>query len=219
MRPRHIVALLTLTFSAVASGAAPQAVFETSMGSITVELDTTHSPRTSNAFMAYARAGAYDNALFHRIAKKFVVQGGELRAVSPRTGEDPVRIEPDKKLPAFEPETYNHRSNLRGTLAAVREGASAQAPTGFFFNLSDNTFLDARRFDEGTEVLTPRGRKKIPAGTEIKGYAVFGTVIGGMEVLDRIQRVSVTRTYLYEHWPTTPIVLRRVRILTPAASK
>lgn len=207
-------ALLALAFAARA--ATPHhALIETSMGIITIELDAKTAPQTVKAFAAYARAGTYDNTVFHRVIKDFVVQGGEY---SLRPGSAvPLLVPPSVRVAAFEPETRNGLTNRRATIAMTRSTAPrhGNAPNGFFLNLRDNDFLDYRRFETDTLVPTPRGPQVAPAGTEIEGHPVFGRVVSGMDVLDRIATVPVSgATAPHEHLPVTAVVVRHVRLLS-----
>lgn len=215
-----ITVLLTLWIAAAQAAEPRFAVLETSMGDITVELDAARAPKTVNAFVAYARAKVYDNTIFHRVVKDFVVQGGELPL--PQKGENPSPVWPGARVPSFEPESKNGLKNKRGTIAAARVTANADgnAPSGFFINAKDNEVLDYRRFELETMVPTPRGMQKPPAGTEIEGYTVFGRVVSGMDVVDRIQRVPVTNaTPPHEHMPVSPVVVKQVRLVTTVGAE
>jgi cyclophilin family peptidyl-prolyl cis-trans isomerase len=212
----RLLAAALLGLCLAAHAAAPHhAVLETSMGDITIELDARNAPGSVGAFAAYARAGTYDNTLFHRVVEGFLVQGGEYanRADTP----DLLPVWPTARVPPYPSEAKNGGRNRRGTVALVRGSAAGHglAPHGFFFNLADNGFLDYRRFDADTRVPTPRGPQVAPAGTEIEGHAVFGRVVSGWDVVERIAQVPVTRERVpHEHLPVTRVVLRRVRLLS-----
>lgn len=211
----RLLAVALLALSLAASAAAPHhAVLETTLGNITIELDARNAPKSVAAFTAFARAGAYDNSLFHRVVKDFVVQGGEFRPHP--EGPDPHAIWPTARVAPFESEAKNGIRNRRGSVAMVRGNAPSHglAPHGFFFNLQDNDFLDYRRFETATRVPTPRGPQVAPAGTEIEGYTVFGRVVSGWEVVERIAQVPVTKDRApFEHLPVTPVLVKRVRLL------
>lgn len=195
-----------------ADASAQTAVLETSMGEIAVQLDSRHAPKTVDAFLTNARFGLYDNTIFHRVVKGFVVQGGELNY---RSGESPQTIGNEARVPAFEPEVRNGLRNLRGTIAATRIDPSRgfnMAPTGFFINVSDNPFLDYQRFDKPTVVPTLQGPQEVPAGTETEAYVVFGRVLRGMEIVDKMASAKTRQEGYYEAFPETPIILRNVRI-------
>ncbi|MCM2326545.1 MAG: peptidylprolyl isomerase [Lysobacter sp.] len=212
----RLLAAALLGFCLAAHATVPHhAVLETSMGDITIELDARSAPGSVGAFAAYARSGTYDNTLFHRVVKGFVVQGGEFanRADTP----DLFPVWPTARVAPYPPEAKNGGRNRRGTVALVRRNAAGHGlpPHGFFFNLADNDFLDYRRFDADTRVPTPRGPQVAPAGTEIEGHAVIGRVVSGWDVVERIARVPVTTERApHEHLPVTRVVLRRVRLLS-----
>jgi cyclophilin family peptidyl-prolyl cis-trans isomerase len=214
---RALAALLAL-LPALASPASPprQAVLETTLGDIVIELDAARAPKSVEAFAAYAASGAYDGTLFHRVVRGFVVQGGEY--VRGEGAQPPRHAAPPVPVPPFEPEVRNGLSNRRATVAMARDPAPGHgpAPQGFFINLDDNGFLDWRRFDAPTRVPTPRGPQLAPAGTETQGYAVFGRVVGGWDVVERISQVPVTAGMRpHDHLPSTPVFLKGVRLLPP----
>jgi cyclophilin family peptidyl-prolyl cis-trans isomerase len=213
---RILAALLAAAAALPAFAASPHhAVIETSIGNVTVELDAKNAPKTVSAFAAYAKAGAYDNTAFHRVVKDFVVQGGEYTLCA--DNGEPWPVWPSVRVARFAPEEGNGLRNRRATIAMTRGNASrhGMAPNGFFFNLRDNDFLDYRRFESDTPVATPRGPQVVPAGTEIEGYAVFGRVVSGWEVVERIAQVPVTRSRPpHEHLPVTPVLVKRVRLLS-----
>lgn len=141
----------------------PHVVFTTTLGSFTVELDETSSPITAANFLVYVDEGFYDGdegkgaTLFHRVIPEFMAQGGgELFDGSLKTTHDPITLE-----------SQNGRSNTRGTIAMARTNVADSATSQFFVNVVDNTFLDYQN-----------------AGNP--GYAVFGDVIEGMDVIDDI---------------------------------
>lgn len=181
--------LLALLFAAAAPGGAdpreaagPVVALQTSKGVIRIELFPAKAPRTVENFLAYVRAGFYDDTVFHRVIENFVVQGGgftpELE-LKPTFGE--VRIETKNGLP-----------NLRGTVAMARQWQRNSATSQFFINLKDNADLNrgARRF----------------------GYTVFGRVIEGMETVERISRVQTSRRGQMEDVPILPVFLESARV-------
>ncbi len=212
----RLLAAALLGLCLAAHAAAPHhAVLETSMGDVTIELDARNAPKSVGAFAACARAGTYDNTLFHRVVKEFVVQGGEYanRADTP----DLFPVWPTARVAPYRSEAKNGGGNRRGTVALVRGNAAGHGlpPHGFYFNLADNDFLDYRRFEADTWVPTPRGPQVAPAGTEIEGHAVFGRVVSGWDVVERIAQAPVTKERApHEHLPVTRVVLRRVRLLS-----
>jgi cyclophilin family peptidyl-prolyl cis-trans isomerase len=211
----RLAAAALLAAALNASAATPHhAVVETSFGAITIELDAKAAPKSVDAFVAYARVGAYDNTIVHRVVKDFVMQGGDYQH-RPDAAQ-PMPLWPGSHVEAFEPEERNGLRNRRATVAMARASAAqhGMAPSGFFINLRDNEFLDWKRFDAETRVPTPRGPRVAPAGTEVVGYAVFGRVVDGWDVVERIARAPVSAaTPPHEHLPVTPIIVRRVRLL------
>ncbi len=164
----------------------PQVEFDTSMGKIVVELDRTRAPITVDNFLTYVVRGDYNNTLFHRIIADFVVQGGGL---SPKYEE----------LPSDQPivnESGNGLSNSLGTIAMARENAPHSATRQFYFNVADNKKLD------------PSSRRW--------GYAVFGEVSQGLEVLQNMALVE-TGTNSTLGWPDVPVtqVLLKKATLLP----
>jgi cyclophilin family peptidyl-prolyl cis-trans isomerase len=159
--PRAIAILLAFLFP-LAAGAqaapapAPRVKFETSAGEFVVELDTARAPLTAENFLRYVRDGAYDGTIFHRVIPNFVVQGG---------GYDD-RLAARAPRPPIPNESGNGLSNRRGTLGLAREEAPHSGSSQFYINLVDNAGLDP-----------------IPSRW---GYTVFGRVVEGMDVVDRI---------------------------------
>lgn len=145
------------------SGGNPMVVLNTSLGDITVELDAEKAPITVKNFLDYVNAGFYDGTIFHRVIRGFMIQGGGMT--------------PDMQQKATQDpirnEADNGLKNLRGTLAMARTQAKDSATAQFFINLVDNAFLDHNDRDFG--------------------YAVFGKVVQGMDVLDKIGDVKTGR--------------------------
>jgi peptidyl-prolyl cis-trans isomerase A (cyclophilin A) len=139
-----------------ASMLAPRVRFETSLGNFVVEVDTVRAPLTAENFLRYVRDGAYDGTVFHRVIANFVIQGG---GYDDRLAERPAR----GPIPN---ESGNGLSNRRGTLGLAREDSPHSGSSQFYINLVDNAALDP-----------------LPSRW---GYAVFGRVVEGMEVVDKI---------------------------------
>ena len=159
--PRLVILLLALlsplsAFAQTASSLAPRVRFETSLGDFVVEVDTVRAPLTAENFLRYVRDGAYDGTVFHRVIAHFVIQGG---GYDERLAERPGRA-------AIPNESGNGLSNRRGSLGLAREDSPHSGSSQFYVNLVDNAALD------------PRPNRW--------GYAVFGQVVEGMEVVDRI---------------------------------
>ena len=146
----------------------PQRVeIQTNFGNIFIELDAVHAPVTVANFMAYVNSKAYDNTLFHRVIRDFMIQGGGYKSDYSRTPTRPPIIN----------EADNGLKNLRGTIAMARSRDPDSATNQFFINTVHNDFLDHR--------------SKSRSGW---GYAVFGKVIDGMDVVDRINALPTSRS-------------------------
>jgi cyclophilin family peptidyl-prolyl cis-trans isomerase len=164
--PILVLTLLFLTWVPLVQAAdqpssfAPRVAFETTHGDFTVELDAVRAPLTAENFLRYVRDGAYDGTTFHRVIANFVVQGG---GYDPELRERPARA-------AIPNESGNGLSNRRGTLGLAREDSPHSGSSQFYVNLVDNLALD-------------------PLPTRW-GYAVFGRVVEGMEVIDRIAHLK-----------------------------
>ncbi len=190
-----ILALPATTAAATRAGgttvttARPLVTLETSLGTIVVELFTDKAPRTCENFARYVREKYYDGLLFHRVIPGFVIQGGGFEpGMKPRKpGHPPVKNEADNGL-----------KNLRATLSMARTFQKDSATSQFFINLKDNPFLDHQGND--------------PARF---GYAVFGRVVEGMEVVDRIARVPTGRVRGFKDVPLTDVVIRRAYLGRP----
>jgi len=139
---------------------APRVAFETTHGNFTVELDAVRAPLTAENFLRYVRDGAFDGTTFHRVIANFVVQGG---------GYD-LELRERQSRAAIPNESGNGLSNRRGTLGLAREDSPHSGSSQFYINLVDNVALD-------------------PLPTRW-GYAVFGRVIEGMEIIDRIAHLK-----------------------------
>ena len=162
-----------------------KATIETSMGTITVELDDERAPATVENFVKYAADGFYDGTIFHRVIDGFMVQGGGFtRDMNQKDTRGPIRIE-----------SMNGLKNLRGTIAMARTMVPDSATSQFFINLVDNGFLD---FTTPTQ-----------SGY---GYAVFGKVTDGMEVVDRIAKVRTGFSGPHQNVPEEPVVIRKVTV-------
>jgi len=168
----------------------PHVLMKTSLGDVLVELDREHAPVSVDNFLHYVRDHQYDGTIFHRVIPGFVVQGGGFDADNK---ERPTR-------PAIRLEADNGVSNARGTLAMAREAAPDSATDEFYFNLVNNRKLDP------------------PAGVSgsVAGYAVFGHIIDGLDVVDRIAAVPTGASGPFARdAPLTPVVLLRVERLPP----
>lgn len=191
MKPFQLLLLLFLAGSSLSAHSqtnpAPRVRVETTLGSFVIALDTEHSPLSTANFLEYVRSGHYRDTIFHRVIAGFVVQGGGY-TISGRE----KRLRPD-----IANESRNGLLNRRGTVALARFAEPDTAAAQFFVNLADNAALDPP-----------------PDGW---GYAVFGTVVEGMDVVDRIGQVA-TGAYLGfdTEAPLEPVVIKNVEILGSA---
>jgi cyclophilin family peptidyl-prolyl cis-trans isomerase len=163
----------------------PSVVMKTSLGEITVELYPDKAPITVKNFLDYAEAKQYDGTIFHRVIPQFMIQGG---------GFGPDMQQKPTKAP-IKNEAGNGLKNTTGTIAMARTGVVDSATAQFFINVRDNTALDHR--------------DDTPAGF---GYAVFGKVIGGMDVVKKIENVATTSKPPHQNVPVTPVVIESVRV-------
>ncbi len=162
-----------------------KATIETSMGTITLELDEGKAPATVANFAEYAKSGHYDGTVFHRVIDGFMIQGGGFtRDMNQKPTRAPIRNE-----------AMNGLKNSRGTIAMARTMVVDSATSQFFINLVDNDFLDFTS-------PTPQGF----------GYAVFGRVTDGMEVVDAIAKVKTGFRGPHQNVPEEPVVIRKVSV-------
>ena len=162
-----------------------KATMETSMGTITLELDDEKAPETVANFVRYAQDGHYDGTIFHRVIDGFMIQGGGFtKDMNQKATREPIRNE-----------AMNGLKNARGTIAMARTMVVDSATSQFFINLVDNGFLDFQS-------PTPQGF----------GYAVFGKVTDGMEVVDAIAKVKTGFAGPHQNVPEEPIVIRKVTV-------
>jgi cyclophilin family peptidyl-prolyl cis-trans isomerase len=195
MRTGFLLLVPALLLS-VAAEAAPQARIETTMGTIVVALDAEKAPATVANFVRYAREGHFDGTVFYRVVSGFVLQAGSYKAGG---------VYQPVQHPAIPLETATGLSNLRGTVAMARGDEPRSAQAEFFINLDDG---NARGLDP-----------KPAAAPNTTGYAVFGHVGEGMDVVDAIAAVAVGggKGPFPEFEPVTPVVILKVTIEeTPA---
>lgn len=158
-------------------------VIETSKGTIEIELDMEKAPVTTDNFMNYVESGFYEGTIFHRVIPNFMVQcGGFLANGSQKSTLKPIKLE-----------SQNGLKNLRGTVAMARTNIPDSATSQFFINTKDNVFLDY-------------------SGPSNPGYAVFGKVIKGMEVVDAIEKVKTTTKSYYQDWPVEDVIIKKVYV-------
>jgi cyclophilin family peptidyl-prolyl cis-trans isomerase len=163
----------------------PVVVVSTSLGDITLELFKDRAPVSVENFLQYVTEGFYPDTVFHRVKKGFMIQGGGYTA---SLVEKPTR-------PPIQNEATNGLRNARGTLGMARRAALRSATSQFYINLVDNRMLDHTGY-------TP----------DEFGYAVFGRVLSGMEVVDRIAAVPTQTTADMEDVPVDPVIIKAVRV-------
>jgi peptidyl-prolyl cis-trans isomerase A (cyclophilin A) len=176
--------VLVLGILACQSALAQKVKLATSMGDVVIQLDADKAPKTVANFVQYVKDGHYDGLVFHRVIATFMVQGGGFDA---DMKEKPTRA-------AIPLESRNGLSNQRGTVAMARTSVPDSATSQFFINVVDNPRLDAANSPDGN------------------GYAVFGKVVSGMEVVDKIRDVPVSSKAGHQNVPTQPVVIRKATL-------
>jgi peptidyl-prolyl cis-trans isomerase B (cyclophilin B) len=160
---------------------------QTSAGVIRLELDDEKAPKSTENFLTYAQDGHYDGTIFHRVIKGFMIQGGGLdSAMSQKRTRAAIVNEADNGL-----------KNKRYTVAMARTGDPHSATAQFFINTTDNDFLDFRS----------------PVDGRTWGYAVFGKVTAGHDVVDKIEGTATGRKGMYEDVPRETITIERVVVV------
>ena len=160
---------------------------DTTHGDIVLELDGENSPATVKNFLQYVRDRHYDNTVFHRVIDGFMIQGG---GFEPGMKQKPVRA-------AIAHEGANGLKNKRYTVAMARTNDPHSATAQFFINAKDNDFLDFR--------------SESPQGW---GYAVFGRVVAGNEVVDQIERAKTGRKGFHDDVPLDDVVIRSAEVVS-----
>ncbi len=181
---RFLPLLLIAALAAAAPAWAQKVKLSTTLGDITLELEREKAPKTVDNFLQYVRAGHYNGTIFHRVIDGFMIQGGGYKA---DMSEKPTR-------PPIVLESRNGLSNLRGTLAMARTGVPDSATAQFFINVNDNIMLDQAQSRDG------------------HGYAVFGKVVEGMDVVDKIKASAVKPRGMHQHMPETPVILNKATV-------
>jgi peptidyl-prolyl cis-trans isomerase A (cyclophilin A) len=162
---------------------APHVLLETSLGNIDIELDAAKAPVTVENFLGYVKSGQYDGLVFHRVIPGFMVQGG---------GFTPDMQQKSTRAP-IKNESNNGLANRRGTIAMARLSDPDSASAQFFINVADNGSLDYPR----------------ASGS---GYAVFGKVVSGMDVVDKIAAVRTTRRGPFSDVPMQAVVITKATV-------
>ncbi len=186
---RTIISLLLLLLVVVypaSYAASPIINMQTNMGTIVIELNPEKAPKTVENFLAYVKAGFFNGTIFHRVIDNFMIQGGGYtKDYHKKKTRRPIRNEANNGL-----------KNIRGTIAMARTSNPHSATAQFFINVADNYFLNHRN-------RTRRGW----------GYTVFGKVIAGMDVVDKIRKVPTGRGGPFRSdVPQTPVIIEKMYV-------
>jgi cyclophilin family peptidyl-prolyl cis-trans isomerase len=169
-----------------APSANPRVLLETSKGNIVVELFADKAPKTADNFLQYVKSGFYNGTIFHRVIPGFMVQGGGMTPdMAEKPTRDPIQNEADNRV-----------LNERGTLAMARTSDPHSASSQFFINLVNNGFLN-----------------HTGKNAQGWGYAVFGKVVEGMDVVDSIAGVRTGRKGMHENVPVEPVILKKATVV------
>jgi peptidyl-prolyl cis-trans isomerase A (cyclophilin A) len=179
---RNALLAATLGMGLSLSAQAQKVKLDTSAGSIVVQLDAKKAPKTVANFVQYVKDGHYDGTVFHRVIGSFMIQGGGMTA---DLTQKPTRA----PIPL---ESRNGLKNLRGTIAMARTGDPNSATSQFFINVVDNVALDATESSDG--------------------YAVFGKVVSGLDVVDKIRTVETTQKGPHGDVPVKPVTIKKATL-------
>lgn len=185
MMKQPLAILLTLASLTVLTPAAQAAhvLLQTNKGDIELDLDEQNAPVTVKNFLSYVQEGFYDGTVFHRVIPGFMIQGGGFSA----------DMKEKSTRGPIKNEAANGLKNTRGTIAMARTADKDSATSQFFINLADNVFLDHGQRDYG--------------------YAVFGKVVKGMDVVDAIAQVQTKTIGPYQNVPIEPVVVKQAKVL------
>ncbi len=179
------VCVLTPSAGAAAADEKPTVVIETSMGPITVELNSEKAPITVENFLKYVDSGYFDGLTFHRVISDFMIQGGGM--------DDRMQEKQIGMRPPIQNEASNGLNNERGTIAMARKGDPNSATSQFFINTADNT------------------KKLCPGAVDPFGYAVFGKVTDGMQTVDAIRAVPTGQRGPHGDVPLKPVYIKSIK--------
>jgi len=166
-----------------------QVKIRTNHGTILIQLNSEKAPKTVENFLNYVNSGFYHGTLFHRVIKGFMIQGG---------GMEPALREKTTN-PPIENEATNGLSNVIGSIAMARTPDPHSASSQFFINMDKNTFLDHT-------AKTSQGW----------GYCVFGEVVGGMDVVNKIEKVETTNRFSHQDVPVEPVIIESTEVVESA---
>ena len=185
MKLTHLFVLSAAAVVPMGAGAAdPQVDIKTSMGNLRVELYASKAPKSVENFLQYVKSGHYNGTVFHRVIPGFMIQGGGMTSdMSQKKTRAPIPIE-----------SKNGLKNEVGTLAMARTNDPNSATAQFFINVKDNAFLNY-------------------PGQDGHGYTVFGKVVSGMDVVNKIVAVPTGNQGMHQNVPRTPVVIESARIV------
>lgn len=181
-----IVFILLFTITSNIQAETTMVKMDTNQGTIMLELDADNAPNTVANFLTYAKEGFFDGTVFHRVISNFMIQGGGFTEdMNQKTVHDPIKNEANNGL-----------KNDNGTIAMARTGDPHSATAQFFINVKDNDFLN---FSSET--------------AQGWGYAVFGKVTEGMDIVEKIKAAETTTKGPYQDVPVEPIIIEKVSIV------
>ncbi len=185
-------ALFLATLLAAASASAQIVKLQTTEGDIRIELNAEKAPKSVANFVQYVKAGHYNGVVFHRVIDGFMIQTGGYDA---KLAQRPAQVlQPRPTKPPIPLESHNGLSNVRGSIAMARTGDPNSATAQFFINVADNLPLDGEPDNPAT------------------GYAVFGQVIEGMDVVDKIRTTPVAPYQMHQHLPVKAITITKALV-------
>ena len=206
---RGFIFIFVFFASATLSAGGPNARIKTNLGDIIIQLEQERAPISVSNFLNYVRSGSYDGTIFHRVIPGFMVQGGGHYSNLSQAPEGALIYN----------EAANGLKNVRGTIAMARMNMIDSASRQFFINVSDNEFLDFQggssctREQEKAQLAAQRRGMFKPSNCKSYGYAVFGRVIDGMDVVDSIEVVRTGSRQGMSDVPIKPVVIEKISIL------
>lgn len=181
-----LAALIIFLSSPLLAGEGDKVKIETTLGEIIISLDAEKAPATVANFLTYVKNGFYDGTIFHRVIPGFMIQGGGLtKEMNEKRGDAPIKNEADNAL-----------KNVKGAVAMARTSDPHSATSQFFINTVENPFLDFRSKD-------PQGW----------GYCVFGHVVSGMDVVEKIEKVQTGPYGMHQDVPVEPVVITKASLM------
>ena len=181
---RRAFAVACLGLAACTGAMAQTVKLATSAGDIVIKLDAQKAPKSVANFVQYVKDGHYDGTVFHRVIGNFMIQGGGMTAdMKEKATRPPIPLE-----------SRNGLNNERGTIAMARTGDPNSATSQFFINVVDNAMLNSANSADGN------------------GYAVFGKVVSGMDVVDKIRAVPTTRKGPHGDVPVEPVTIKKATL-------